>query len=144
MTHVAQQTASDKSAVRPGPSQLNRSLWPMCCVDRLNPQPRAVIQFDTFFRKADTEEVTRSHLKHSRPTRHERCSSRRINSLLIANAHLIVPQQYLLIIDLAHERNRNVACVQDALGSPIVIQNRSTWQSPRVHDGPASTRQHDK
>ena len=60
----------------------------------------------------------------------------RINSLLIANAHHIVAQQYLLIIDLVEERDRNVARVQDALGSPIIIQNRSTWQGPRIHDRP--------
>jgi hypothetical protein len=26
--------------------------------------------------------------------------------------------------------------MQDALGSPIVVQNRSTWQGARVHDRP--------
>ena len=35
----------------------------------------------------------RSHLKHPPPIRHGRCGSRRINSLLIANAHHIVAQQ---------------------------------------------------
>src|SRR6478736_828062 len=65
-----------------------------------------------------------------------RSGSRRINSLLIANAHHVVAQQYLLIIDLVDERNRNVARVQYALGSPIVIHNWSTWQNPRVHDRP--------
>src|SRR5262249_30205214 len=56
--------------------------------------------------------------------------------LLIADAHHIVSQQFLIVVDLVDERDRNVAGEQDALGPPIVIQNRSTRQSPGVHDRP--------
>jgi hypothetical protein len=44
-----------------------------------------------------------------------------IDSLLIANAHHIVAQQYLLMSNLVEERARNVARVHDAQGAPIVI-----------------------
>jgi len=43
------------------------------------------------------------------------------NSLLIANAHHIVSQQFLVVIDLVKERDRNVAREQNALGPPIAI-----------------------
>src|SRR5262245_25487784 len=70
------------------------------------------------------------------------CASRTARSLpnnlllLIADAHHILSQQFLIVVDLVEERDRNVARVQDALSTPTVIQNRSTRQGPRGHDRP--------
>jgi hypothetical protein len=76
--------------------------------------------------------LTAQERSNGQPTlnaRHGRCGSCTNNPLLlIADTHHIVSQQLVIIIGLADERDRDVAREQDALGPPIVIQNRSARQ----------------
>src|SRR5690348_1520816 len=49
--------------------------------------------------------------------------SLQVKSLLIPNAQDVITQQFLIVRRLVEECASNIACVDDALGPPLIVEN---------------------